>query len=1568
MTLMHLTTHPSLKASLLRCATAAVLAVGLMLPAPALQAYGEEATGGGASPAAEADLTETSLTIKAGAAVDQGGNKWKFPYLTVESSTERKIRSITVQFTSAIVPGVDRIDIEISSEWAAKGFTLFTPTKEGNRSVNNANGATAAEWQEFLRQNLSITLADSTTTKSLRMIANFEPVKTLYDYNSFNGHYYETVTSSASITWQNALAAAKNKTYMGMQGYLVTITSEQEDKYVGSMIKADCWMAATCLNDYTSQVKDIYKDFYASKSITIPANTYVNSTAGPAYYFWVDGPEKGQLMSYGNYKSHQAAPNPERLSDPEASEYMYVNWNDGEPNNSQGEQCAHILGATGTGKWNDYSYSNTSVKTYVIEYGGMPGDPEDGEDESTSGGSSDADVFVKVEVNVDPTGRTITTSADNVRLGQPLKISENANGGDIMKTDATGEQVPSEVVRTFYKKEEDGTWTKLDEPPTTVGTYKVESNAVFRDAGDSVEAEDYKPGSAQFKILPAVLDVTTESDTPSLDEPSQPGQPAVDRHYTKVYDGTTNFTTQIVGLEDLLLPGFPDAKLVYDYATFASAEVGERDLVLHNVRIDGADAASYTLAGMKADPDHEGQKTLTVRGTILPREVVLTPALLGADGSSVTQWQVDKPITGQTKPTNDLADFDEATGNPTKTENTNPTTGEKTSWVTGWNANMLAPDDALAEVLAGITIDYSLATKGGLALNETKPQIGTYLVNAALKGEGVTYDPDTNSYLVGNYRFTIGESTLKVNPKPDPTVIETTVTTDPTDPGSGPVTEDDILDIVKGEVSPGGKDPSKPAVPDVKPTITITEGKTVIDEIDPTEPGEYVVTVTYPDPDGGPDTEVVIHYVVEPPAPAAPETTYCSITTRLRGSVDATTTLTPSASVKKGDSYKVTWFAGKDRYVSLVEVDGKPYDAKNSTIDFSDISTNHEVVVTVVKMPSAGSTVTPGWYTVTVNRYGGSEGLAASPTRTVDAGDSVNVWWQPEEGYEVTEVVIDGKQHLTAEEIAKGSIDFAAVSANHVVDVRYKAIGHESDVSQLDYLVNTKIEGGPGSITGGATVAPGGSYEVAWDPVVQTTSDPSDPNYAVYEVASVTVNGDERAGARDDTLELSDIKSDQDVVITMRPALFHVNVTGFSIGRGSGKVSENKTLFKGQQYAGILGTPDAGSRIARVVVDGAVVYDETDPSTRLEEEAAEAVMDDIVPMAFALTRATAPTFPPEVKVARAMTEQTARYDISGIAGDHKVEVYFAKEDEPPVDDDTAKKAKDDATTVTPTIDGGSGTITIGTKDPADPDAEPEWGGQPDPDKETVVKWDDVPEGSEPTKIVVNGEEITLTPEDIEKGYVVIPPDKLKPGEDNTVELIVERKPLPGDDVRPTQKDKPTNANDGRYWVVSTGITGGAGTVTPSAEVIAGDSYTVTWAPAAGYRVAKVLVDGMERPDLLEAGSVTFDRLSTNHSVQVLFEEVPEQSNPDGSGSSGNNPNDGSGGGASGSGSDKGGNGGSGEDTGSNGQDAGDKQKATRLMRLAQTGDTAIALGLTVFSVGVVGLAGAFFAARKRREE
>jgi hypothetical protein len=49
----------------------------------------------------------------------------------------------------------------------------------------------------------------------------------------------------------------------------------------------------------------------------------------------------------------------------------YNNWDNLEPNNAGNENYAHFLVG---GKWNDYA-NTTSVAGYVVEYGGMPGDP-----------------------------------------------------------------------------------------------------------------------------------------------------------------------------------------------------------------------------------------------------------------------------------------------------------------------------------------------------------------------------------------------------------------------------------------------------------------------------------------------------------------------------------------------------------------------------------------------------------------------------------------------------------------------------------------------------------------------------------------------------------------------------------------------------------------------------------------------------------------------------------------------------------------------------------------------------------------------------------------------------------------------------------------------------------------------------------------------------------------------------------------------------------------------------------------------------------------------------------------
>ena len=55
----------------------------------------------------------------------------------------------------------------------------------------------------------------------------------------------------------------------------------------------------------------------------------------------------------------------------------------------------------------------------------MPDDPEEGDD------GVGADVAVKVEITVDPTGKTIHTQASDIQVGDPVEVRDTANGGPV---------------------------------------------------------------------------------------------------------------------------------------------------------------------------------------------------------------------------------------------------------------------------------------------------------------------------------------------------------------------------------------------------------------------------------------------------------------------------------------------------------------------------------------------------------------------------------------------------------------------------------------------------------------------------------------------------------------------------------------------------------------------------------------------------------------------------------------------------------------------------------------------------------------------------------------------------------------------------------------------------------------------------------------------------------------------------------------------------------------------------------------------------------------------------------
>jgi len=142
-------------------------------------------------------------------------------------------------------------------------------------------------------------------------------------FNPANGHYYEFV-NNPGISWNNALTAAASRTLYGMNGYLATVTSAEENAFIAPKLGGTGWMGAS-------------------------------DAAVEGQWRWVSGPEAGQQIStpwtpWNLYSSGG-----------------YSNWSSGEPNNWGGNENAGQFYVGGT--WNDLNANNT-VQGYVVEYGG----------------------------------------------------------------------------------------------------------------------------------------------------------------------------------------------------------------------------------------------------------------------------------------------------------------------------------------------------------------------------------------------------------------------------------------------------------------------------------------------------------------------------------------------------------------------------------------------------------------------------------------------------------------------------------------------------------------------------------------------------------------------------------------------------------------------------------------------------------------------------------------------------------------------------------------------------------------------------------------------------------------------------------------------------------------------------------------------------------------------------------------------------------------------------------------------------------------------------------------------
>jgi hypothetical protein len=231
-------------------------------------------------------------------------------------------------------------------------------------------------------------------------------------YNGTNGHFYRPIATGA--TYINARTASEATTFKGQKGYLVTITSTDEDLFIFNNVpQTSIWFALT--------------DEAVEGQWRIDA-----------------GPEKGTLIKTlnGQFTGNIQG--------------QYNNWAGGEPNNSNNEDYA-VTKWGGGSQWNDLP--NAFNNPYVIEYGiwTNPDDASFTEFYTNSVSHSNGQIL-RVQFNFDFGGNVdetkfatkMFTTSDNVNYTQASNASYTSLNG-LGKVDMSTDMDTSKVSTGLYK-------------------------------------------------------------------------------------------------------------------------------------------------------------------------------------------------------------------------------------------------------------------------------------------------------------------------------------------------------------------------------------------------------------------------------------------------------------------------------------------------------------------------------------------------------------------------------------------------------------------------------------------------------------------------------------------------------------------------------------------------------------------------------------------------------------------------------------------------------------------------------------------------------------------------------------------------------------------------------------------------------------------------------------------------------------------------------------------------------------------------------------------------------------
>jgi len=293
---------------------------------------------------------------------------------TITDPDDNAVDAFFIQISSGYVLNTDRLLLSgshpnITSSWdPQEGKLTLSPLGGGQILHTDLIPAVRDIVYQSLNTNVSGERFFSLTVGD----ANFLPS---------TGHFYEYVAAPL-IDWETARQQAENRTYFGLQGYLVTILTPDEAQLTGEQAPGTGWIGGS-------------------------------DAAQEGVWRWVTGPETGRIFWNGGVNG--TTPN-------------FAFWNANEPNNLGQEHYAHITDDSVTstpGSWNDLSLGGGNgpyePKGYLVEYGGMPGDPVLNISASTS-------IYIP---------QIVSTSNENNCPGGTVTLAATANEGTIFWYDSS---------------------------------------------------------------------------------------------------------------------------------------------------------------------------------------------------------------------------------------------------------------------------------------------------------------------------------------------------------------------------------------------------------------------------------------------------------------------------------------------------------------------------------------------------------------------------------------------------------------------------------------------------------------------------------------------------------------------------------------------------------------------------------------------------------------------------------------------------------------------------------------------------------------------------------------------------------------------------------------------------------------------------------------------------------------------------------------------------------------------------------------------------------------------------